>query len=133
MKRKFFILLMLCVFVFAFCLDSFAGLIDWERRNRYLKERQQESGAEVTVGEEALPKWMKQEPRVTTREEKRYDSNRDGRFQPAESKVYLRRIVQIVDRGGKVIAQSEILKEYDKNKDGVITSFELKEIKEDVF
>ena len=125
-------LVLLCVFTLAFCLDCFAGLVDWERRNRYLKEKQQESGSEFTLGEDALPNWMKQEPRITAREEKRYDANRDRKFQPAESKVYLRRVIRKVESGGKVVSTSEILKEYDKDKDGVISLIEVDEIKEDV-
>jgi len=133
MKRNFAITLLFFVVMITFCLNCFAGLVDWERRNRYLKDRQEESGSEISLGEEALPKWMKQEPRVRTREEKRYDTNRDRRFQPAESKVYLRRVIQRVEKDGSVSARSELLKEYDINKDGVITLVESKEIKDDVF
>ncbi|MDP8264954.1 MAG: EF-hand domain-containing protein [Candidatus Aceula lacicola] len=133
MRRKFIILTSLCIFALMFCFDCFAGLIDWERRNRYLKDKQQELGSEGVLSEDALPEWMRKEPRVKTKDEKRHDINRDGKLQPAESKVYLRRVIRKVENGGKVVSTSEILKEYDKNKDGVITQTEVIEIRGDVF
>ncbi len=130
--KKIFSLSVVCALALIFCFDSFAGLIDWERRNRFLKERQQNSGSEKAMTEDDLPLWMREEPIIKTRAEKRYDVNRDGKFQPAESKVYLRRVIKTVEKGGKIVSRSDILEEYDTNGDGVISLVEVKEVREDV-
>jgi len=138
MEKRIFFILIIALVVTSICASAFAGLIDWERRNHYLKEQQSKEASvgsaqtkEMTQAD--LPKWMKEEPKVMTRDEQRYDINRDGYFQPAESKVYLRRLVGVVEQRGKIASNSELLKEYDKNGDGVITRTEAKKIREDAF
>ncbi|MDP8265971.1 MAG: hypothetical protein P9M07_03390 [Candidatus Aceula meridiana] len=136
MRKKIFIVSIITLTVAAFCADAFAGLIDWERRNRYLKERQmdesQDSGTVKEMTKDDLPQWMKEEPKVRTRDERRYDVNRDGYFQPAESKVYLRRLLVTIEKKGKITSRSDLLKEYDVNSDGVLTKTEAKKIRRDV-
>jgi len=136
MIHKMFIILIVGVMFFAFDIRSFAGLIDWEVRNRYLKEQQeaaQKSSDSPQISQD-LPRWMQVEPAVKTDEEKKFDFNKDGVFQPVETKVYLRRTYQDVQTGGiKNISNSEVLKEYDANKDGVISKLEADKIKKDAF
>jgi hypothetical protein len=77
---------------------------------------------------------MQVEPVISTDDEKKYDSNKDGRFQPVESKVYLRRAYQQIQTGaGKNVLDSSVLKEYDTNKDGLITKPESEKMKKDAF
>ena len=133
MLKKFFIVAVSVLLVVSFCSQAFAGLIDWERRNRYLQSQEAKSDGTVKMTEADIPQWMTKEPRVTTEEERRYDVNRDGYLQPAESKVYLRRVVTTVEKRGKVVFESEILKEYDQNGDGVITKTEASNIRRDAF
>lgn len=131
--RIFWVLGSMCLVLTA---QSFAGLIDWERRNRYLQEQQeaaQQAGKEIQLSTN-LPYWMQVEPKVATEDEKKYDVNKDGTLSPVEMKVYLRRVYEDVQNGsGKSVSTSEALKEYDQNKDGVITKFESDKIKADVF
>ena len=106
-----------------------AGLINYERRSRMLKGG---GGAAPAAGqEENLPQWMKTMPPVNNRTERRYDVNRDGYLQTAEVKIFLRDVVDQVEQRGGVEVISDILKEYDKNRDGIINRYEVTDIKKD--
>ena len=136
MKRNILILWFAGFLILLFSSQCVAGLVDWDRRNRYLQQQQQadqEAGKKVNVSPE-LPLWMQVEPKVATEEEKKYDVNKDGVLEPVEMKVYLRRIYEEVQNGsGKSVSTSEAMREYDQNKDGVITKFEAEKIKKDAF
>jgi|GEM_PF-581584 len=139
MKRIFCILLVVIMIFLALPAQSFAGLVDWEARNRYLKA--QEEAAKTTSQDpkmsKDLPHWMQVEPTVKTDEEKKFDVNKDGVFQPAETKVYLRTVSQEVQDGsglnvaGRNVQNSEVLKEYDANKDGIVSKLESEKMKKD--
>ena len=74
---------------------------------------------------------MRTAPQVKTDNERTYDVNRDGKLQPAEVKIYLRGIIEIVEKKGGFTVNSDILKEYDKNKDGLISRIEVQDLKRD--
>ncbi len=117
--------------------QSFANLIDWDQRDRYLKQQekqqQQQAGKEVQISPD-LPRWMQIAPKVETEDEKKYDVNRDGVLSPTEMKVYLRRVYyEVQDGSGKSVSTSEALKEYDSNQDGVITKKEAERIRKEAF
>ena len=105
-----------------------ASMINYERRNRSLRAAE---GNPVTEKEE-LPGWMKSMPRVKEREERRYDLNRDGYLQTAEVKIFLRDIIEEVNDKGSYTIDSKFLSEYDQNRDGVITRYEIADIQNDV-
>ncbi len=75
------------------------------------------------------PRWRLQAPDATGAVERRYDINRDGILQTAETKIFLRDVIDVIEAKGGYTINSDILKEYDKNKDGVISKIELPEIK----
>jgi len=129
MKKKFLIAIFLSTLLsLSLYINSlFAGLIDYERLNRIKASRE---NAETVLDNKELPQWMKVEPKAKTKIEKMYDVNRDGKLQTAEVKVYLREVLnQIDDKGGYTI-DSDILKEYDQNKDGVISRYEAEAVGE---
>ena len=111
---------------------SRAGLLDYDRLN---KKRGQADGSAsrglATPVAPAVPFWAIQTPRVGSAIEKRYDINRDGLMQTSEVKIYLRDVIDVVEEKGGYIVDSDILKAYDKNKDGVINKYELSEVKAD--
>ncbi len=90
------------------------------------------SPAPRNVNDETAPKWAKELPKVVNSSERRYDINRDGLLQSAEVKVMLRDVIETVEERGSVIVYSDILKDYDANKDRYITPAELDKIREDV-
>ncbi|MFP4472777.1 MAG: hypothetical protein ACLFPX_02760 [Candidatus Omnitrophota bacterium] len=104
-----------------------AQLINYGRRNKYLKGR-----SDVEEGEETLPEWVRELPRVINDLERRYDVNRDGLLQTAEVKVFLRDVIDEVSRRNRIEIETDILKEYDKNNDRMIELFELERIRKDV-
>ena len=78
------------------------------------------------------PAWQKDWPEVKNQDEDRYDINRDGKLQTAEVKIYLRDVIkEVMDKGGFRV-NSNVLKAYDKNRDGVISKYELEQIRQDV-
>lgn len=81
---------------------------------------------------EKLPAWMIELPLAKSKTEKKYDVNRDGRLQKYETKIYLRDVLDTVDEKGGYTLDSDVLKEYDKNKDGFISRLEAIEIKNQV-
>jgi len=119
---------MACVF-FVFLTYSFAGLIDYERLRRL-----REKGQTLTPQQEKemYPSWVVGEPRVKDVAERRYDINRDGLLQSAETKTFLRDVLDEVESKNGYLVNSDILKEYDKNKDGIINRFESETIRQQV-
>jgi len=138
-QRILYVLFVGMAFLLISATKSLAGLVDWEARNRYLKAQEEaakNSPQDAKVSTE-LPRWMQVEPNVKTQDEKKFDVNKDGVFQPAETKVYLRTVYQQVQDGsgknvtGKDVQNSEVLKEYDINKDGMISKTEAEKMKKD--
>ncbi|MFA5059943.1 MAG: hypothetical protein WC676_04890 [Candidatus Omnitrophota bacterium] len=123
-----FLFVMACVF-FVFLTYSFAGLIDYERLRRL-----REKGQTLTPQQEKemYPSWVVGEPRVKDVAERRYDINRDGLLQSAETKTFLRDVLDEVESKNGYLVNSDILKEYDKNKDGIINRFESETIRQQV-
>ena len=78
------------------------------------------------------PMWMRQAQSAATATEKRYDLNRDGVLQTAEAKIFLRDVIQVVDSKGGYTVDSDLLREYDKNRDGLISRTEIIDVKADV-
>ncbi len=136
MNLKSLVIVIGIVIALVVCAQGFAGLVDWGARDRYLKE-QEEAAKEASQSlkiNQNLPRWMQVEPTVKTDDEQKFDVNRDGVFQPNETKVYLRRAYQEIQDGtGKNVSNSEVLKEYDANKDGIISKLESEKIKKDAF
>ena len=120
-KKSMKILITLLITSFIFTTLSYAGLINYERRLKNLKKK---AGTTDTI----LAKWMKKLPRVDRRI-RRYDVNRDGVLQTAEVKIFLRDVVEDIDLRGGFFVNTDILLEYDKNKDKVIDRDEVGLIK----
>ena len=125
-KRTFFFIV--CVAITLIVLNiSYAGLINYERR-----EKVRTAAGQAKTQGPPLAQWMIELPLVKNDYEKKYDSNRDGKLQTAEVKIFLRDIIDVIDNKGGFTVNSDILKEYDKNKDGLISREEGKLIKEHV-
>ena len=125
MKRAWPVLVVVFVFVSLFESAS-AQLINYGRRSRFIRT------TDVNQSEESLPSWAKELPEPKSAEERRYDINRDGKLQSAEVKIYLRGVLERVESRGYVSVTTDVLREYDKNKDGVINMTEIDLIKEHV-
>ena len=104
-----------------------AQLINYGRRGQYINGSTDSPKAD----DKMVPQWAKEIPKVTNNSERRYDINRDGLLQSAEVKVMLRDVIETVEDRGSVVVYSDILKEYDKNKDRYITAVELDKIRQD--
>lgn len=115
--------------------SAWAGLINYDRRNRQGPPPKAATGtskpAPASAAEVKLPAWMKTPPKVNTKTEALYDTNRDGKLQTAEVKILLRDVVSTVEAKGGYPVDADVLKEYDKNRDAVINRYELIEIKKD--
>lgn len=126
--KKNIIVLGIIIFSAGMCLEVSAGLINYDRRQKRLGDEGTQTGAMVEMRD-----WMRREPRVTNRVEERYDINRDGKLQTAEVKIFLRDVIdEVQDKGRYSALNSDVLKEYDKNKDKMINKYELTEIIKDV-
>jgi hypothetical protein len=134
--------LILSLAVYAACLLTFvyqaqAGLINYERRNKSTPAAARKTGAYPSRPTAAAPvevpmaAWLKTPPGVKNAAEKAYDVNRDGKLQSAEVKIYLRDVIKVIESKGGFTINSDVLKEYDKNRDGVISRFELPDLKRD--
>ena len=114
---------------------GYAQLIDYERLERRKTEKRslfaQPPPAVSSMGED-VPEWIKETPAVTNQVEQRYDSNRDGKLQSFEVRIFLRDVLDTIDAKGGYTVNSDILKEYDINRDGIISVTEAKKIREDI-
>jgi hypothetical protein len=118
-----------------------AQLINYKRRGQQPQNVQEDQKRKPSVSpsanksaasEKQLPAWMKILPPAKSKEEVRYDVNRDGQLQSAEVKILLRDIVDMVEKKGGVKIESEVLKEYDQDKNGLIDRKEIEHIRNDV-
>lgn len=71
---------------------------------------------------------MSSNPRVSSRVERIYDWNRDGRLQMDEIKEMYGDVVASVDRRGSFSVSSDLLKPFDGDSNGQITRYELDSI-----
>ena len=114
---------------------SYAQLVNYDRLRRRIKLKGGAPLGEVKTDEEqedaVIPKWVETWPWVTTRLERKYDINRDGKLQTAEVKIYLRDTVATIEKKGGIIINSDILLEYDINEDGVVSLKEIARLKKD--
>ncbi len=113
-----------------------AQLIDYSRLEQIRRQRHQAQEEAERTGrrpqgkeESEYPEWLIIPPRVKNSTERRYDVNRDGRLQSAEVKVYLRNVLDQINRNGGMLIDSDVLSEYDKNRDGIIDREEAQEIR----
>ncbi len=132
MMRTVYSISFLLVLCFAAVNMSLAGLVDYDRLNRIGARKALSGSYGDNVDEKELPGWFKVEPKVTMEEERVYDSNRDGKLQRAEVKILLRDFIDIVYEKNGAMYKSLILKEYDRNRDGLINKYEAEEIDKQV-
>ncbi len=126
MRKKFVFVFLSAVLSLSFAGSACAGLINYERVNR-IKAGRPASSPTATAAEKAsadLPGWMKTMPNAVSAAEKTFDVNRDGKLQTAEVKVYLRDVLDTIKEKGGYTIDSDVLKEYDRNRDGVISRYE---------
>ena len=116
--KKIALISLLAATLLFFAIQSFAGLINYERLRRF-KERQDAGEKDLRFKDVAVPDWVDNLPRAKTEQEKRYDINKDGILQIAETKIFLRDVLNVVDQKGGYTLDSDILKEYDKNRDSI--------------
>lgn len=136
MKSKVFIVLgaVVAITLFSTVDRCFAQLINYDR----LKKVQERKTAGATAAKVApapeipMPAWRKTMPKVTTKAEQPYDVNNDGKLQPAEVKIFLRDILDEIDKKGGILISSPVLKEYDTSGDSIISRYEAEKIKQDV-
>ena len=136
--KRFILSLALCAASLSmFVYQAQAGLINYERRNKSKPAAARTTGAYpsrpavTTPVEPTMAAWLKTPPGVKNAAEKAYDVNRDGKLQSAEIKIYLRDVIKVIESKGGFTINSDVLKEYDKNRDGVISRFELPDLKRD--
>ena len=111
---------------YTFVSTALAGLVNYQRRNGVASKAAASKGDPAPI----VAKWMSVLPLAQSATEKKYDVNVDGKLQTAEVKIFLRDVINVVDAKGGYAVDSDILKEYDKNKDGVINRYEVAIIKE---
>ena len=128
--------IILMAFVVGLCSEASAGLINYDRLKKRSGGAPAEQPARKGYKKEVQGSrrdWMKTEPAVKNNVERRYDINRDGKLQTAEVKILLRDVVDEVESKGRYsVYNSDVLVEYDTNKDRIINSFEADEIRKDV-
>ena len=140
MRKNTMIFLAVACFTSFMISDAMAGLINYNRAQK----RKTGGGAAAPArpaaaapapapkpAQDTRPMWMRQVQNASTATEKKYDVNRDGLLQTAEVKIYLRDVAQVVEAKGGYTVDSEVLRDYDKNRDGVITRYELADIRTD--
>lgn len=111
------------VIIFLILGHCHAGLIDYRRLQQNAEQQQAE---DPDAPQPTIPSWVTTTPMVKSKTEQKYDTNRDGKLQTAETTIFLRDVLDIIDDKGGYPIDSDILKPYDKNKDGIINRFEAK-------
>ncbi len=139
--RRISIMTVICFFLASLVIQQcWAGLIDHERLNRrrglpLSNEKAQAAkakAAEVPEAKMELPKWITEPPVVKGSTDRKYDVNNDGKLQKSEVTILLRDVLDIVEEKGGYQVDSDMLKEYDKNRDGLLTKVEAIQIREHV-
>ncbi len=99
------------------------------------KTNEKSSDGKTAKSDPAAPVafWAKDLPKVISKSEKRYDINRDEILQTSETKIFLRDVIaEVAAKSSFNVADSALLKAYDKNKDGIISNIEIDAIKKDL-
>lgn len=134
---------------FAVSHTAQAQLINWERRNqrqtnelgkagggesRAQKADSSRGSSQTTASRQSatLREMLSSEPFVTSRVERIYDTNRDGRLQKDELTEFLGDVVSSVERRGSFTVSSELLRKFDTDEDGMISRHEILDIKADL-
>jgi len=132
MKKTFILLMALVMLTVVFVQAGQAQLINYNRRQKKPPAARAAKPAASTYAAPApakkMPLWMTTEPKVSNRYEKLYDTDRNGRLDDREAKELLADVVSDVNRRGQVRISTNILREYDINKDGKISSYEVSRI-----
>ena len=132
MRKTFVLLMALVMLTVVFAQAGQAQLINYNRRQKKPPAAQAASPAASTyatpVAAKKMPLWMTKEPKVANRYERLYDIDRSGTLSAAEAKELLGDVISDVNRRGQVRISSNILKEYDINKDGKISTYEVSRI-----
>ncbi len=137
MRKTVFILVGILVFV-SFAEVSNAGLINYDRKSKRAGKAVATPAAPAAGASKAqedepvVPFWLQTPPKVTTKDEEKYDLNKDKILQTAEVKIFLRDTVAAVDAKGGATVNSGVLKQYDKNRDNIINKYESGDIKKDL-
>ena len=141
MAKNIMIVAVLSVLIFVVTPDGYAQLIDWSRRqgtppaapaSAPVRQRAVSTPSQPTVAPTRQPGWLQTAPSVSSRTDRRYDVNRDGKLQSAEIKVFLRDVIDQISRRGSYKVDSQLLEEYDKNNDGIIDRSEVRDLVGDV-
>lgn len=124
--------LVVLVVVALFATESFAQMINYDRLNKRrgtTPPTPPKTGTlQAQSSQATLPTWLVTPPKVTSKIEESYDINRDKKLQSSEIKMFLRDVVdEINDKGGYTV-NSDLLKQFDKNKDGIVSRLELPEL-----
>ena len=82
--------------------------------------------------EKPLPFWVETPPKVTMKDEEKYDLNKDGILQTSEAKILLREALAVIRDKGGITVNSGILKKYDKNRDNIVNKYESADIEADL-
>ena len=120
MKKAVYLGLIVVLFS-AFCAQIVAAqLIDYSRRNKTQAAPAARPAAVMPATTTASTSTAK----ALTRQERRYDLNGDGVLQSDEMTMFLKDVVDGVEKDGRYVVNSDILKQYDSNDDGYISKYE---------
>ena len=98
-----------------------AQLIDYNRRNKTQQAAPAAKAPTVRMQPETTAAAT---TKVLTRQERRYDLNGDGVLQSDEVIMLLKDVVDGVEKDGRYVVNSDVLKQYDSNDDGYISKYE---------
>lgn len=118
------------IFVVSFSLiaaSAHAGLIDYNRKNKKYQKNASTAPKETPKAavKAATQKAAQADHKVANRLEDAYDSNHDGYLQKAESNELLANVVGVVEKKGSLKVDSDLLKKFDVNNDGLIGTSEV--------
>jgi len=134
------------LFLMVFATDSYAQLINHNRRAKRLKTNK----VSVTINETQLAMISKKampeitnniheeikqnalDVQVTNRIEKLYDLDGDGKLQESEIKDFYTNVISTIMKKGNFDVSSELLKSYDINDDGKISRYEARELRKNI-
>ena len=139
------------------CSICFAQMINWKRRaessgkvpaptekkakptRRQKPKAPPEKAAKNKKWTESSPKKTERTiveeeyaPKVTKKVEELYDLNGDGRLQKKEINEFFQEVYDAIRKKGHFIVISDLLKKYDKDRDGFIDKYEAKYLKKDI-
>lgn len=106
---------------------SSAGLVNYNRRNRNA------GAAPQTVTESSVKTYKGTGGQaVKSLTDKKFDVNRNDTLEPSEIRAMLNSIVREVGSKGEARVESDAVRVYDRNGDGVISTTELSKILQDL-